>query len=128
MVLASGVLYHMRHPVELIERLAAVTDRLLVWTHYFDGAIIRNTPHLLPKFPGSTPSEHAGFCHTLHRYEYTESLNHQGFCGGSASYSHWLGREELLAAFRQFGFTKLTIHMETPDFVNGPCLTLAARK
>ncbi len=127
-VLASGVLYHLRQPVELIDLLARVTDRVLVWTHYYDEEIIRSTPHLAPKFPSSETIDYQGFRHTLYRQEYAEGLAIQGFCGGSASYSAWLNRADLLNAFRHFGFRELRVHMEQPDFTNGPCLLLAARK
>ena len=39
-VLATGVLYHMTSPVELLQLLSRVTDRLFMWTHYYDEAII----------------------------------------------------------------------------------------
>ena len=127
-VLASGVLYHLRQPAELIDLLARVTDRALVWTHYYDEAIIRRTPHLTSKFPGGFPAEHAGFRHTLYHQEYGEALGWNGLCGGSASYSTWMSREELLACFRHFGFTDLRVYVEIPEFPHGPCLLLAARK
>lgn len=37
---ASGVLYHMLNPVELIALAAKVSDRLFLWTHYYDQKII----------------------------------------------------------------------------------------
>ena len=33
---ASGVLYHMRNPAELIALIARATDRVLLWTHYME--------------------------------------------------------------------------------------------
>ena len=127
--LASGVLYHMRQPAELIHLLAQVTDRVLIWTHYYDGEIIRNTPHLVHKFPapGET-TEVAGFRHTLYRQEYAEGLGWNGFCGGTAAHSYWMTRSDILNCLRYFGFTHLRVHMEHPDFVNGPCFLIAGRK
>src|SRR5262249_319493 len=34
-IFCCGVLYHMQDPLELIELMAARTDRIFVWTHYF---------------------------------------------------------------------------------------------
>src|SRR5215212_97505 len=39
MIMGSGVLYHMRNPVELLSLLAGHTNRLFLWTHYFDPCI-----------------------------------------------------------------------------------------
>ena len=36
-VLCSGVLYHLTKPWRLFAALAALTDRLFVWTHYWGG-------------------------------------------------------------------------------------------
>jgi hypothetical protein len=127
-VLASGVLYHQREPVELIYHLAQVTRRVVVWTHYFDGAIIHASLLLAPKFPGSEAGEYKGFRHTLHRQEYQASLAHPGYCGGSAEHSFWLQRDELLQAFRYFGFSQISILREDPRFPNGPCILFTAQK
>lgn len=127
-VLASGVLYHQRNPVELIHRLAEVTDRVLVWTHYYDDAILRASATLAPKFPRHDAVTYEGYRHTLHRQEYQASLAHPGYCGGSADYSAWLTRDDLLSAFRHFGFTTLRLLREDPHFPNGPCILFTARK
>jgi hypothetical protein len=127
-VLASGVLYHQRNPVELIRRLAAVTDRVLVWTHYYDEAIMQASATLAPKFPRHDMAAYEGFRHTLHRQEYQSSLAHPGYCGGSADHSAWLSRDDLLSAFRHFGFTTLRLLREDPQFPNGPCMLFTARK
>ena len=39
-VLASGVLYHMVAPVELIALLSDITHRIYLWTHYYDAQLI----------------------------------------------------------------------------------------
>lgn len=127
-VLASGVLYHMRQPAELIHRLAQVTDRTLIWTHYYDETIIRQTPHLAPKFPSKSTEVYEGFRHTLYRQEYGDALGWNGFCGGTSPHSHWMSRLELLNCLRHFGFTHLRVHMEEPTFAHGPCFLIAARK
>lgn len=124
--LASGVLYHMRDPVELLALLAAKCDRLFLWTHYYDAQVLQGKPHLAPKFPSATASEQRGFRHTLHRYEYRASLEWKGFCGGSAEFSHWLSREDILSCLRHFGFTDLRIGFDHPDHPNGPAFCVAA--
>jgi len=128
LVLASGVLYHQRQPIELIDRLSRVTDRVLVWTHYYDDTIIQASPLLAPKFPRADEAEYCGFRHVLHRQEYQASLAHPGFCGGNAEHSAWLTRADVLDAFRHFGFTRINVLREDPHFGNGPCFLFTARK
>ncbi len=125
-VLASGVLYHMRDPVGLLELISKVTDRVLLWTHYYDAQAI--DPKLRPKFTGDDAAEVGGFRHTLHRYEYQAALGWAGFCGGSADHSFWLSREDILRALRHFGFARCDVAFEAPDHQNGPSFAVAAQR
>ncbi len=43
-IVASGILYHMSNPVELIAEIAAHTDRMFLWTCYYDEAMISARP------------------------------------------------------------------------------------
>jgi hypothetical protein len=125
---ASGVLYHMRNPVELIALIAAHSDHLVLWTHYYDEATLSSPPARKRKFPSSQPATQDGFAHTLYRYEYNEALNWGGFCGGSAEYSNWLTRDDILGALCHFGFKNVRITDDTLTHQNGPCFTLVASK
>ncbi len=127
-IVASGVLYHMRNPVELIALMARASERIFVWTHYYDAEIIRASPILAPKFPSSFTAEYAGFTHTLYRQEYQSALDELKFCGGSAEYSAWMTREELLACVRHFGFGHLRLAFDAPDHPNGPSLAFVATR
>lgn len=127
--LASGVLYHMQDPVELIAGLARKCNRhLLLWTHYYDEAIIGKSPVLSPKFTGSKTAEHDGFRHTLHRQEYQAALTWGGFCGGTAPTSNWMSREEILSCLRHFGFNDLRIAFDHRDHPNGPAFAVSATR
>src|SRR6185295_3787168 len=98
--LASGVLYHMRNPVELLVNLARVTDQIYLWSQYFLKERLEAIPHMKHRFGESHAAEHAGFKHTLHRYDYGDFLDTTRFSGGNEQYSHWLSREDLLGALR----------------------------
>jgi hypothetical protein len=126
--LASGVLYHMRNPVELIALLARVTDRIFVWTHYYDSAIITASPALAPKFLSSAVAEYDGFEHTLYRQEYLDALCWSGFCGGSHADSAWMSRSDILSCVRYFGFQDIEIAFEAPDHPNGPSFAFLAQR
>ena len=62
---ASGVLYHMVNPVELISLLANCCQaHLFLWTHYYDDAWAKDKG-LQGKFPSSQQVDFKGFKHTL---------------------------------------------------------------
>ena len=60
MILASGVLYHMRDPVSLIAEIARHTNRVYLWTHYWDQLLLSN-PALRHKFPAHVSANTLGF-------------------------------------------------------------------
>src|SRR5680860_117778 len=59
-VVASGVLYHMTRPVELLHLLASHTDRLFVWTHYWHGGLAEERPDVPVVGPHEQPVRVAG--------------------------------------------------------------------
>ncbi len=124
--LASGVLYHLRDPVELIALLAPAADRLVLWTHVYDDEVIAAAPELARRFTAHAPTSRDGLVHTLHRFEYAESLEAEGFCGGSARYASWLSRADLMAALEHFGWHVDAVAFDQPHHPHGPALALIA--
>jgi uncharacterized protein DUF1698 len=126
---ASGVLYHMVNPVELISLLAKrCQTHLLIWTHYYDEAWAK-AKNLQSKFPFAEQVDYAGFSHTLVRQHYgSEALSWLGFCGGSRPYSNWMYREEIIKCLGYFGFAKIQINFDHYDHPNGPAFTLLASR
>lgn len=125
---ASGILYHMINPVELLSLMAKVSDKIVIWTHYYNGEVLHSQPNLSPKFPGKEEAEFKGFKHTLYHQDYNASLDHSGFCGGSDTFSNWLSREDILSCLRFFGFNKIQINFEQVNHPHGPCFALVAMK
>lgn len=126
--IASGILYHMRNPVELIALAAQASDQIFLWTHYYDKAIISKNPNLAHKFPSSKQVEHCGFRHTLYSQEYKVALNWGGFCGGSEASSNWLSRDDILGCLKHFGLNNIEINFDHPDHPNGPSFALVATR
>jgi hypothetical protein len=124
---ASGVLYHMVNPVELVALLARrCKAHLFLWTHYYDRALI-DARNLLSRFVSSERVTYGGFEHSLFRQDYgDEALGWSGFCGGSQSHSHWLLRQEITRSLKYFGFSRIKINFEDPDHPNGPAFALLA--
>jgi hypothetical protein len=123
---ACGVLYHMTNPVELLELLARRCDALFLWTVFYDPDFVAKSPGPGAMFSDALSMEHAGFEHTVHRYNYGPFLDSESFSGGGDTYSYWMEKPEILTALRHFGFTDLRT-VEEPN-VYGPALMLTARK
>jgi hypothetical protein len=126
--LASGVLYHVLQPVELLERIAAVSSRTFIWTHFYDEVRLAASPRTAHRVVEPAMAEYAGFRHRLYRYQYGKALEGAYFCGGSRPVANWLTRDDILAALRHFGFTRIEIGPEHLDHPNGPAFTLLAWK
>jgi Protein of unknown function (DUF1698) len=125
-VFASGVLYHMINPVELIALLSKIAGRLFLWTHYYDRGMISQNRKVAGRFKPGHRSEYAGFQHQLFRYDYGGSFRLARFCGGSRPYAHWMLREEIIACVKHFGFGEIRTSFEEPDHPNGPAFALIA--
>lgn len=128
LVVASGVLYHMANPVEVLERCCAISDSLYLWTHYYDAAVLGASAATAHRVVAPQSSSHAGFGHELYRHEYRQALNHQGFCGGSRPYANWLTRDTIVGALRHFGMDEIETAFEQPDHANGPAFSVVARR
>jgi hypothetical protein len=123
-VFASGVLYHLINPAELIGLLSKITRRLFLWTHYYDPGIISRNRKLAGRFKHEHENEYAGFRHQLFRYDYGGSFRLARFCGGSRPYAQWMRREDIIACFKHFGFGEVLTSFEEPDHPNGPAFAL----
>jgi hypothetical protein len=127
--IASGVLYHMQHPIELIALIAGVTDKAFFWTHYYDADVIDKDPTVRARFSPAAPATHDGLSFPVHRYSYgSEALSSQTFCGGSAEFSYWMERDDILACLRHYGFTEIEIEFDHADHQNGPSFAILAER
>jgi hypothetical protein len=128
LVVASGVLYHLQNPIEAIEHISRVSDRAIIWTHYFEQAYADRHPHFRRRFRAPETASHAGFAFTAHRQPYPQDGLYKRFFGGNAAYSTWISKDDLLAGLRHFGFSAIDIDGDSQDHPQGPCLTIAASK
>lgn len=128
LVMASGVLYHMDNPVELLDLISRASGAVYLWTHYYDPQIISDNPNLAHKFSPLESFDYQGVGYEIAVQSYKDSLGWSGFCGGSLPTSKWLTRDSLMRALHTFGFTRIEVSFEQPDHPNGPCLALCAMK
>ncbi len=127
LVLAAGVLYHMEDPIGLLRRVAQRTQRLYLWTHFYDAAIC--TPAAFPhKFGDRERAESEGFSYEYARHYYGDALNWTGFCGGAAPSARWLSEDSLFAALRHLGFTRIATDHWERDHIYGPAVAICAEK
>lgn len=125
-VFANGVLYHMHNPVEFLELLGRTTDKIVMWTHYYDADPIRSNLRLARKFDLPQTLQYNDFSYEAARQHYNRSVKWTGFCGGPLSTSTWLTRESILGYLRRMGFNDIKISFESPDHPNGPSFNLCA--
>lgn len=125
---ASGVLYHMDDPIRLLDLISRCTDRVYVWTHYFDEKIIQSNEHLKRKFGGISNYSYGDFSYEAAIQSYGEALEWVGFTGGVKPTSKWLSRESILAALELFGFKNVQINFQQPDHPNGPAFAFCASR
>ncbi len=128
LVLASGVLYHMMDPAKLLALMGRSTDRLMLWTHYFEETIIRANPNLTRKFGRLKQENRDGVKLTCVDQSYLDSLKWNGFCGGSAPTSVWLTRSSILDYLRHLGFNQIDISFEDLAHPNGPSFAVCAQR
>jgi SAM-dependent methyltransferase len=119
LVFCCGVLYHMQDPLRLIRDIARVSDRCLVWTHYFDES--RGEVRV------AVPASLDGIASTYYRAQYRDRAQ-PSFWGGNKPSASWMTRDDILGAFRHFGLDDIKIIAEDSDAPHGPTTCFAARR
>ncbi len=128
LVMASGVLYHMMAPVELIARVAGVAPTVYLWTHYYDHERLSSTPALAHRIVTPEASEYEGYRHVLYPFVYGAALERKEFCGGTRPEARWLTRDGILGALAHFGYTRIRPYYEQPDHPHGPAFSVLAER
>lgn len=134
LVFASGVLYHMADPVSLLKDISMATDRIFLWTHYFEPDLslwnesVRHkvgTKWLVDSEQIISVGNHKI---RIVPQLYEEALGWAGFCGGPKNYSSWVYKDDLLNLLKVLGFSKLEVGFDDPGHVNGPSFAVLASK
>ncbi len=129
LIVASGVLYHMTDPVRFLELVAARTDRVFLWTHYF-------TPETMPQgdvrrrpFTGNEVlrSSHA-LDLRLYERSYQNTAHNASFCGGPMDRHYWMHKQDILDFLRILGFNSVEIGEDDEKHPGGPCFSLFAKR
>lgn len=126
--MASGVLYHMMSPVELIVRLGAIADSVYLWTHYYDEARLASNARGRRRVVRPENAEYDGFQHQRYPFTYGIDLELDGFCGGNGPQARWLTRDTILAALAHAGFTRIHPYHDEPEHPHGPAFSVVAQR
>lgn len=129
LIVASGILYHMSRPVDLIVNMARHSDALLIWTHYFDE--LDMPPGDLRRTPFLEKTQLVNVLGTdirLHMRAYFHAEKDQKFCGGMEDVHYWLEKGQILELLDKLGFDDVRLAHEQPNHQNGPALLLFARR
>ena len=129
LIVASGVLYHMRDPLHLLDMAARRSNALYLWTHFVHDdampigdprrAVIADTPDIVT-FRGAPMR--------LYKRTYAHAEANDSFNGGMMDAHHWMHRDDILTALRLVGYADIRVAQETPDHQNGPAFSVFARK
>lgn len=121
MVFASGVLYHMPDPLKLIELIASRTKKCFVWSHYFDVSHYAG-PQRTPRTIQLGTREY-----TYYELAYPD-MDSGTFWGGNKPVASWLGREDMLSAFKAAGFNQVEVIQEHLTHPHGACMSFVAQR
>jgi SAM-dependent methyltransferase len=127
-LIASGILYHMADPIGVLNKMAKITDRIFLWTHYYDDRVAAPESPIARFF--EAPRVEALPTHEVisaKRY-YGEALDWRGFCGGPEPFAVWLGKDTILRTLEAAGFNRIDIEFDHPDHANGPAFALCATR
>lgn len=129
MIVACGVLYHMKDPIQLLELIAQRTDSFFLWTHYFDDATMPEGDPRRTPFPGNMKIQNShGIDVRLYERGYFGAWRNKAFCGGMHDLHWWIEKEDITSLIRALGFNDIRIAHDQPDHQNGPCFSLFARR
>jgi hypothetical protein len=126
--IASGVLYHMQQPIEVLDLMCSSADSLFIWTHYYDANVVTANKTLAKKFAASEVRSYNGFKYECSRQSYEKALDWAGFCGGPERESVWLTKDSILNFVQHRGFSAIDIAFDQTTHPNGPAFAICAKR
>lgn len=124
--LASGVLYHMKEPLRMLQLACQRARTVFLWTHYYDESVIRADICHRHRFLAAQELSWSGYKAMGYYRAYGAARRNIRHLGGSASYSFWLPKDDIIGALRVFGKSDIRICQDDPGHPHGPAITLFA--
>lgn len=129
-IVASGVLYHMTEPLDLLQSLAAHTDRLFLWTHHYDHE--RIAANTLINFRFDAARERAkvieGITCREYCFIYRDSTATTAHLGGPDNHAYWLRLEDIIAVLSALGFDRISTGLPDYEHQWGPHICIMAER
>jgi hypothetical protein len=126
LIVASGVLYHLMDPLLALLDMMRITDRIFIWSHFFNDAVMPAGDARRSPFTRETIEREQDGAHlTYHVRGYGGATRSGAFCGGIHEQSVWLELRQVTALLDQNGY-RLTLAFEQPDHANGPAACFVA--
>ena len=112
LIFCSGILYHMEDPFELIEAISMRTNRVFVWTHYYDETVALDPARF------AREAHRGGMKLKYWVLDYGDPA-YGKFWGGIKRTSAWMERDDIVRCFEHFGY-RFKIHDDVKVHVGGP--------
>lgn len=129
LIVASGVLYHMSDPVKMLELMAARSDALFLWTHYYQPEVMPESDARHRPFTGKRIVKSArGLRLRLYERHYQNTAHNASFCGGPKDRHYWMHKDDILRFLDVLGFSSIEIDGDDEDHPGGPCFSVFARR
>ena len=129
LIVACGVLYHMRDPLRFLTAVAARTDVVYLWTSFIDDQALEPGSDVAKWFVSRRERrEFNGITTTLFRLDYNGVNKNDNFCGGIFDTPRWMDRGSILESLRVLGFDSLEIAHEDKPLPHQPCFSVLARR
>jgi hypothetical protein len=129
LVYASGVLYHLRDPVEFLVRCGRVAPHLFLWSFYYDAEKVQKDPHERERFAADVNERHevGGAMFTYHRRFYQAELAADPkYQGGLKDYAYWLDLADLRQAIGLAGYEIIKVIGDA--YMGMPAMNIFAAK
>jgi hypothetical protein len=130
LIVACGVLYHLKDPLRFVELAAKRTDALYIWTHVLTDALIPPPDDARRPLFDQIAEKHR--FHDIevraYRRSYVNAEQNVAFCGGMADEHRWIHRDDLMEALKVVGFQEIQVAHDDPNHLFGPALSIFARK
>src|SRR5262249_15043451 len=129
LIVACGVLYHLKNPLHLIELTAQRTNAVYFWTHIVtEESMPPSDPRRLVFARDVEIHQFRGLNVRAYRRTYANAEQNVRFCGCISDEHRWLHCDDLLEALRVVGFTDIRTSHDEPNHAYGPALSIFARK
>ena len=129
LIVACGVLYHMRDPLRFLSAVAARTDALYLWSNFIDVDVLEPDSDLANGFAALRETrDFHGVDVKVYRLNYNNANKNLDFCGGIYDTPRWMDRASILDCLRVLGFSSLEVAHEQRPLPHEPSFSVYAKR